>query len=174
MGTAGPCAQSTGRRRSDCGACCRERRTRRLHAVHAGGIDFRVDARALYRDLSFDVSRDLAPIGFVGEQPLALAVRPSVGVNSLKELIAISRQQPAKLNLATITPVGSLPSLAGELLRARSGAQITSVPYPGTAEAISDISVWSGSNDHRIAAWSAGLVSDGKLKILAFTSPQRL
>jgi tripartite-type tricarboxylate transporter receptor subunit TctC len=128
----------------------------------------------LYRDLSFDVSRDLAPIGFVGEQPLALAVRPSVGVNSLKELIAISRQEPAKLNLATITPFGSLPSLAGELLRARSGAQITSVPYPGTAEAISDI--LSGRVQMIIESLPglAGLVSDGKLKILAFASPQRL
>jgi len=128
----------------------------------------------LYRDLSFDVSRDLAPIGFVGEQPLALAVRPSVGVNSLKELIAISREQPAKINLATIAPVGSLPSLAGELLRARSGAQITSIPYPGTAEAISDL--LSGRVQMIIESLPglASLVSDGKLKVLAFASPKRL
>ena len=51
----------------------------------------------LYRDLSFDVSRDLAPIGFVGEQPLALAVSPSLGVNSLQDLIATSRKQPERL-----------------------------------------------------------------------------
>jgi tripartite-type tricarboxylate transporter receptor subunit TctC len=128
----------------------------------------------LYRDLSFDVSRDLAPIGFVGEQPLAVAVRPSLGVNSLNELIAISREQPAKINLATIAPVGSLPNLAGELLRTRSGAQITSVPYPGTAEAISDL--LSGRVQMIIESLPglAGLVSDGKLKILAFASPKRL
>src|SRR5258708_4985361 len=93
----------------------------------------------LYRDLPFDVSRDLVPIGFVGEQPLAIAVRPSLGVNSLQELIAFSREQPGKLNLATIMPVGSLPNLTGELFRARSGAQITSIPYPGDAEAMSDL-----------------------------------
>jgi tripartite-type tricarboxylate transporter receptor subunit TctC len=128
----------------------------------------------LYRDLSFDVSRDLAPIGFVGEQPLAVAVRPSLGVNSLNELIAFSREQPAKINLATIAPVGSLPNLAGELLRTRSGAQITSVPYPGTAEAISDL--LSGRVQMIIESLPglAGLVSDGKLKILAFASPKRL
>jgi tripartite-type tricarboxylate transporter receptor subunit TctC len=129
----------------------------------------------LYRDLSFDVSRDLAPIGFVGEQPLAVAVRPSLSVNSLNELIAISREQPAKINLATIAPVGSLPNLAGELLRTRSGAQITSVPYPGTAaEAINDL--LSGRVQMIVESLPglAGLVSDGKLKILAFASPKRL
>jgi len=128
----------------------------------------------LYRDLSFDVSRDLVPIGFVGEQPLALAVSPSLGVNSLQELIALSRQQPATINLATIMPVGSLPNLAGELFRARSGAQITSIPYPGTAEAVSDL--LSGRVQMIIESLPGltGLVSDGKLKILAFASPKRL
>ena len=94
----------------------------------------------LYRDLSFDVSRDLMPIGFVGEQPLAIAVRPSLGVNSLQELIALSKEQPARINLASIMPVGSLPNLAGELFRAHSGAQVASIPYPGDAEAMSDFS----------------------------------
>jgi tripartite-type tricarboxylate transporter receptor subunit TctC len=128
----------------------------------------------LYRDLSFDVSRDLTPIGFVGEQPLALAVRPALGVNSLQDLIAMSRQQPAKINLATIMPVGSLPNLAGELLRARSRAQIASIPYPGTAEAVNDL--LSGRVQMIIESLPglAGLVSDSRLKILTFTSPKRL
>ena len=128
----------------------------------------------LYRDLSFDLSRDLVPIGFVGEQPLALAVSPSLGVNSLQELIVLSRQQAAKINLATIMPVGSLPNLTGELFRAGSGARITSIPYPGTAEAVSDL--LSGRVQMIIESLPGltGLVSDGKLKILAFASPKRL
>jgi len=128
----------------------------------------------LYQDLPFDVSRDLVPIGFVGEQPLALGVRPSLGVNSLQELIALSREQPAKFNLANIMPVGSLPSLTGELFRARSGAQITSIPYPGSAEAIGDL--LSGRVQMIIESLPglSGLVSDGKLKILAFATPKRL
>jgi len=95
-------------------------------------------------------------------------------VNSLNELIAISKEQPARFNLATIAPVGSLPNLAGELLRARSGAQITSIPYPGTAEAISDL--LSGRVQMIIESLPglAALVSDGKLRILAFASPKRL
>jgi tripartite-type tricarboxylate transporter receptor subunit TctC len=128
----------------------------------------------LYRDLPFDVSRDLAPIGFVGEQPLAIAVTPSLGVNSVQELIALSREQPAKINLATIMPVGSLPNLTGELFRARSGARITSVPYSGDAEAVSDL--LSGRVQMIIESLPGltGLVGDGKLKILAFASPKRL
>src|SRR5882672_2373979 len=128
----------------------------------------------LYRDLSFDLSRDLVPIGFVGEQPLALAVSPSLGVNSLQELIVLSRQQAAKIKLATIMPVGSLPNLTGERFRAGSGARITSIPDPGTAEAVSDL--LSGRVQMIIESLPGltGLVSDGKLKILAFASPKRL
>src|SRR5262249_21490361 len=98
----------------------------------------------------------------------------SLGVNSLQELIAISGAQPDKVNLATIMPIGSLPNLAGELLRARSGAQITSVPYPGTAEAVSDL--LSGRVQVIIESLPglAGLVSDGKLNVLAFASLKRL
>ena len=128
----------------------------------------------LYRDLPFDVSRDLLPIGFVGEQPLALAVRPSLGVNSVQELIALSRAQPAKINLATIMPVGSLPNLTVEMFRGRSGAQITSIPYPGDAEAVSDLLAGRVQMIIESLPGLTGLVSDGKLKILAFTSPKRL
>jgi tripartite-type tricarboxylate transporter receptor subunit TctC len=128
----------------------------------------------LYPDLPFDVSRDLVPIGFVGEQPLALAVRPSLGVNSLQELIALSREQPTKLNLASIMPVGSLPNLTGELFRARSGAQITSIPYPGDAEAMGDLLSGRVQMIFESLPGLSGLVTEGKLKILAFATPKRL
>jgi len=65
-------------------------------------------------------------------------------------------------------------NLTGELFRARSGAQITSIPYPGDAEAMSDL--LSGRVQVIIESLPglAGLVSDGKLKILAFATPKRL
>jgi tripartite-type tricarboxylate transporter receptor subunit TctC len=128
----------------------------------------------LYRDLSFDLSRDLAPIGFVGEQPLAFAVSPSLGDNSLQQLIAMSKEQLAKINLATIMPVGSLPNLAGEVFLARSGAKITIVPYPGGAEAVSDLLSGRVQMTVESLPGMAGLVSDRKLKILAFATPKRL
>jgi tripartite-type tricarboxylate transporter receptor subunit TctC len=127
----------------------------------------------LYPDRSFDVSRDLAPVGFVGEQPMTIAVSPSLGVNSLQELIALSQKQPGKINLASY-PVGQLPSLTGELFRTRSGADITSVPYQGPAEAVSDL--LSGRIQVIVDALTgvSGLVADRKLKILAFASEKRL
>jgi tripartite-type tricarboxylate transporter receptor subunit TctC len=128
----------------------------------------------LYRDLPFDVLRDLAPVGFVGEQTLALAVRPSLGVNSLQDLIALSKEQPAQFNLATIMPVGSLPNLTGERFRARSGAQITSIPYPGDAEAMGDLLSGRVQMIFESLPGVSGLVSEGKLKIIAFSTPKRL
>ena len=88
--------------------------------------------------LGFDVGRDFVPIGFVGEQPMVVAVSPSLGVNSLAELIALARKQAGGLNCA-VTQHGALSHLSGELLRIRAGIELTFVHYPGTAQAVNDL-----------------------------------
>jgi tripartite-type tricarboxylate transporter receptor subunit TctC len=128
----------------------------------------------LYPDKSTNLSRDLMPVGFVGEQPLAIAISPSLGVNSLEELIDLSQKQPARINWAAVGPVGSLPHLAGELFRTRSSASITGVPYPSTSEAVSDL--LSGRVQMIVETLPSltSLVAGGKLKVLAFASEKRL
>ena len=128
----------------------------------------------LYRDLSFDVSRDLVPVGFVGEQPMAIAVNASLGVNSVSELIDFSKKQGQGVNWAAVGGVGSLPHLSGELLRIRSGANLTSIPYPGTPQAVSDLI--GGRVQMIIESLPSlqGLVTGGQLKVLAFASDKRL
>jgi hypothetical protein len=88
-------------------------------------------------NLPFNVN-DFVPISFVGEAPMAIAVSPSLPVNSLAELIAYSKTQPGGLNLA-IPNRGGIPHQAAELFRERSGAELTYVYYPGSAQAMSDV-----------------------------------
>jgi tripartite-type tricarboxylate transporter receptor subunit TctC len=76
-------------------------------------------------NLPFNVE-DFVPIGFVGEVPMAVAAYPALPANSLAELIAYSKTQPGGLNLA-VTLRGGLPHMAAELLRTRSGADLTYV-----------------------------------------------
>ena len=122
-----------------------------------------------HKSLPFDVNQ-FTPIGFVGEVPMAIGVSPKLSVNSLQELIALSRQRPGGLNVAAEFR-GSLPDLTAELFRARSGAAITAIHYPGSAQAMTDI--MSG----RVPVLVDGLggpLGNGQIKLLAVASTKRL
>jgi len=122
-----------------------------------------------HKSLLFDI-RQFTSVGFVGEVPMAIGVSPKLPVNSLKELIALSKQSADGLNVAAAFR-GSLPDLTAELFRARSGAAITAIHYPGSAQAMTDI--MSG----RVPVLVDGLggpLGNGQIKLLAVASPQRL
>ena len=122
-----------------------------------------------HKGLPFDVDQ-FTPVGFVGEVPMAIGVSPKLPVNSLKELVALSKQKSGGLNLAAAFR-GSLPDLTTELFRARSGCAVTAIHYPGSAQAMTDI--MSG----RVPVLIDGLggpLGNGQLKLLAVASPQRL
>jgi tripartite-type tricarboxylate transporter receptor subunit TctC len=121
----------------------------------------------------FDLLRDFVPIGLVGEQPMVIAAASSLGVNSLPDLIALARKRPGGINIAVLSR-GGLPHLTAEWLRAASKAEITSVHYPGTPQALND--VLTGRVDALVEALPAlaGAISSGSLKLLALGSPQRL
>jgi tripartite-type tricarboxylate transporter receptor subunit TctC len=127
----------------------------------------------LFRDLPFDVSRDLAPVGLVGKQPLAIAVSPALGVDSLPELFALANRRPNGIDYAA-SPVGGLPHMTGAWLRSASGANLNFVPYPGVAQAMSDI--LSGRIPMAIETLAAlkGIADAGYLKVLAVASAKRL
>jgi tripartite-type tricarboxylate transporter receptor subunit TctC len=122
-----------------------------------------------HKSLPFDIAR-LTPVGFVGEVPMAVGVSAELPVTSLQELIALSKQRPGGLNVAAAFR-GSLPDLTTELFRARTGAVITPIHYPGSAQAMTDI--MSG----RVPVLIEGLggpLGSRQIKLLAIASPERL
>jgi tripartite-type tricarboxylate transporter receptor subunit TctC len=121
------------------------------------------------KSLSFDINQ-FTPIGFVGEVAMGVAVSPDLPVNTLQELIALSKQRAEGLNVAAAFR-GSLPDLTTELFRERSGAAITAIHYPGSAQAMTDI--MSG----RVPILIEGLggpLGSGQVKLLAIAAPERL
>ena len=92
----------------------------------------------LFRNLPFDTLRDFAPIARVGYAPLVLVVPPSLGVNSLRELIALGKAQPGKLNYGSSGNGGS-GHLASELFTRAAGLDVLHLPYKGGAPAIADL-----------------------------------
>jgi tripartite-type tricarboxylate transporter receptor subunit TctC len=113
---------------------------------------------------------DFVPIGFVGEVPMVIAISPSFSVNSLPALISYSRTQPGGLNVA-IPNRGGIPHLATELFRERSGADLTYVFYPGSAQAMGDV---IGGRVPMIIEGFAGPLAGGQVKLLAVASSARL
>jgi tripartite-type tricarboxylate transporter receptor subunit TctC len=124
-------------------------------------------------NLPFDLERDFVRIGFIGEQPMVFAVAPALAINSLPDLIARAKAKPGEI-LYAANLRGSLPHLSVELLRRRTGIDLTFVPYPGAAGGLQDI---MGGRIAMIAESLpplAGAIQSGMIKPLAIASEKRL
>jgi len=86
----------------------------------------------------YETLKDLAPITLVVTVPEMLVVASNVPAKNMSELVALAKAQPGKLNFASTGP-GSLPHLAGELLKLTAQIDIAHVPYRGAAPAINDL-----------------------------------
>jgi tripartite-type tricarboxylate transporter receptor subunit TctC len=88
--------------------------------------------------VAYETLRDLAPITLVVTVPEMLVVAGNVPARNMSELVALAKAKPGTLNFASTGP-GSLPHLAGELLKLTAGIDIMHVPYRGAAPAINDL-----------------------------------
>jgi tripartite-type tricarboxylate transporter receptor subunit TctC len=128
---------------------------------------------SLFQKLPFDTLKDFTPISLVASSPLILVARPSLKASNLREVIALAKAQPGHLSLA-VAGVGSANHLAGEMLKAEAGVDIVSVPYKGAGPAVADV---VGSQADLLlsnVATVQPLLSSGKLKAIAVSTPQRL
>ena len=120
-----------------------------------------------------DLVRDFVPIGFVGEQPLGIAVTPALGVNTLSELIALIKSKPGEFNVAAGNR-GSVLHLAGEWLRSATGTKFTLVHYTGGGKALPDVLGGRVQADIDALASMRGAIDGGQLKLLAVTTAKRI
>jgi tripartite-type tricarboxylate transporter receptor subunit TctC len=123
--------------------------------------------------LPFDVAREFVPIGYVGEHPMVIATHPSLGINTLPELMDYARKRPGQLNVACGNR-GSIIHLTGEWLRKAIGVDMTLVHYPGTPQAMADL--LGGRIQVHVDAVSslAGSINAGTIKALAVAARERL
>ncbi len=126
----------------------------------------------IYPKLGYQPFKDLAAVSKVTSSPLVIAVNPSLGVNSLAELIAYARRHPGKLNFAS-SGSGAAPHLAAVLFQRLAGIDMVHVPYKGGAPAVQ--SVLAGDTQLSFATPPSvlPLVQAGRLRALAVTSRSR-
>jgi tripartite-type tricarboxylate transporter receptor subunit TctC len=127
---------------------------------------------ALYKNLPYDVRKDLAPISALAFSGLVITAHPSTGIKTLQELISRAKAEPGKLNYASCGN-GTPHHLAGELLKSRAGIELVHVPYKGcglaqTAALAGEVPISINSVGN-----VAPLIKADRLKGVAATTLQR-
>jgi tripartite-type tricarboxylate transporter receptor subunit TctC len=129
-------------------------------------------APSIQKNLTYDIIKDFQPISLAAIGTYMLTVHPSVKATSVKELIALAKANPGKLNFAS-SGVGAPPHLAGVLFQKMTGTQLTHIPYRGDTPAITDLL----AGQVQLCFISPGPllphVQAGKLRALAMCSAKR-
>ncbi len=126
----------------------------------------------VFSKLPFDTVKDFTPVGKIGDATLILVANPDVPVKGLADVIALSKSRPGGLSFGT-SGTGGTPHIAGELLKLRTGANLTHVPYKGGGQAMTDVLGGTIPLVYTAVAGAHGHVKSGKLKALAVSSAQR-
>src|SRR5512134_2706817 len=92
----------------------------------------------VYKKMPYDALTDFAPVVRIASGPYVLVVHPSLGVNSVKELIAAAKKEPGKIDFAS-SGNGSAQHLVSELFMYMAGIKLNHVPYKGSGPAQNDL-----------------------------------
>lgn len=127
---------------------------------------------SMYKRLSFDFIRDMAPVGGIMRVPNVMIVHPNVPAKNVTEFIAYAKANDGKVNMAS-SGNGTSVHLSGELFMAMTGVKMTHVPYRGSNPALIDM--LSGQCQVMFDNMPSCLphIKSGKLRALAVTTEQR-
>jgi tripartite-type tricarboxylate transporter receptor subunit TctC len=138
-----------------------------LLASFANGVN-----RSLFKNLSFDPTRDLTGISLISLGPIIMTVPPDSPVNTLQEFVARARAEPGKYNYG-VGGAGSSAHLAAEMLRAIAGVKLEPVMYKGGAAALQDLIAGRVHVLFDNPQILIPLEKAGKVKLLAVTGRER-
>ncbi len=123
-------------------------------------------------NLGFDFIKDFSPISLFATLPNILVVHPSLGVSTVQEFIKLAREKSAQLSYGS-AGVGGTSHFTGELFNVMAGTNLVHVPYPGTAQAATDLLGGRVQVMFSPASTVLQFVAEGKLVALASTTLNR-
>ncbi len=126
----------------------------------------------LRKSVPYDTLRDFAPISLISVGPFVLITHPSVPVKSVKELIALAKSQPGKLNYASAGN-GVANHLAMEMFKQMAGVDITHVPYKGAPQAVTDVLAGHMNMMFNSIAPIVANIKAGRVRVLGIASSKR-
>jgi len=127
---------------------------------------------ALFKDVPYDVERDLAPISAVSDAPMVLATNGDSPYRSVADVIAAAKAQPGVLNVGT-PGYGSINQLVLESIALNTGTKFVHVPYKGGAPAAQALVAGDIPLGVLASSTVAPYVPSGKIRVLAITTGQR-
>ncbi|HEY7580162.1 MAG TPA: tripartite tricarboxylate transporter substrate binding protein [Acetobacteraceae bacterium] len=126
----------------------------------------------LQTDVPYDLFKGLQAVSIVGSSPAVIVASPSLPVTTFAELIAYAKANPGKLNFAS-AGVGTAPHLAGELIKLRTGIDMTHVPYRGIGAAYPDVMSGKVQLAFSSIAGAVPFTSDNRVRPIATTGSVR-
>jgi tripartite-type tricarboxylate transporter receptor subunit TctC len=127
---------------------------------------------SLYDNLTFDFTRDIAPVAGISRDPNVVVVNPLFPVRTFPEFIAYAKANPGKINMAS-PGVGTSPHMAGELFKFMTGIDMVHVPYRASPPAITDLMGGQVQVYFSPIAAAIEYVRAGRLRALAISSVKR-
>jgi tripartite-type tricarboxylate transporter receptor subunit TctC len=127
----------------------------------------------LYKDLGYDTLKDFSAVAMLGSLPSVLIVPPSLGINSVKELVAMLKAKPGEYNYGT-AGVGSGAHVGIEKFNVATGVKAVHVPLKGTPPILAETMAGRVQYAFVPAVSGMGPVKDGKVKPLAVSTGQRV
>ena len=128
---------------------------------------------ALYKKLSYDPVKDLAPVTLLGRFPMILVVNPASDIKTLKDFVEHVKSSNGSINYGS-AGAGSPHHLAMELFKTEAGLKMTHVPYRGAAPSLTDLAGGQVQAMMVDLAAGAGFLKGGKIRPLAVASAKRL
>ena len=127
----------------------------------------------LYTTLPYDPFKDFVAISELAASPNLFAVKPDLGVNSMKEFVAVARANPEKFNVS-VPPVGTTPQLEAEVLKIREGlTKMASIVFAGGGEALQALLSGTVQLSSGTIAPALPFIKSGTIKGLAICSEKR-
>jgi len=129
-------------------------------------------APGLYKRLAYDPNKDFSPVMLFATVPFVLVVHPSLGVSSVKELVALAKSKPGEITYAS-AGVGAVHHIFCEMFMSMTGISMKHVPYRGGGPALNDVVAGHVPVYFADAGPAATLIRSGKLNALGVTTPTR-
>jgi tripartite-type tricarboxylate transporter receptor subunit TctC len=124
------------------------------------------------KSLPYDTLKDFAGVSPLARTDVVLVVNNNLPVKNVKELVALAKQRPGKLNFASSGTGGSL-HLGGELLKVSAGIDMTHVPYKGASPALMDVVAGVADLAFIAAPPAVPIIKSGKVRLIAVSGRKR-
>ena len=139
--------------------------------VMATGGDVAINP-AMFKEIPYDVERDLAPIAMVSDAPLVLAAHVGAPYNTVADVIAAAKAQPGRISVAT-PGNGSINQIVLEWMALNTGTQFQHIPYKGGAPAAAALAAGDIPLGVLASSSVAPHVKSGRVRVLAVTMAKR-